>query len=104
MRKLTVAILALFTSTLMYGQADNQKLIDLGKAYKNFMFRNDAAKEDLKELKSNIPDNLNPAAEFIIQTLTKGNKLLSETYLKRPADQTLKQIYIIRAINLNLRE
>src|SRR5690349_18821542 len=100
MRKLAVALSALCISFLTYGQADNQKLIELGKAYKNFMFRNDPTKEDLKEIKSDIPDDLKTTDEFIIQTLTKGNKLLSETYLSRPGDQTLKQVYIVRAINL----
>ena len=64
------------------------------------MFRNDPTKEDLKEVKSNIPGDLKTAGEFIVQTLTRGNKLLSEAYLSRPDDQTLKQLYIIRAINL----
>jgi len=89
---------------MVFGQTNNQKRIELGKAYKNFMFRNDPTKEDLKEIKSNVPDSLKIAGEFIIQTITKENKLLKQDYLARPQDQTLKEIYIIRAINLNLRE
>jgi hypothetical protein len=104
MRKLTVTFLGLCSAVLMFGQTDSQKLIELGKIYKSFMFRNDPAKEDLKEIKSNVPGNLKTSDEFIIQTITKENKLLSQGYLSRPDDQTLKQIFIIRAINLNLRE
>ena len=32
------------------------------------------------------------------------NKILTTPYLKRPDNQTLKQLYIIRAVNLNLSE
>lgn len=72
--------------------------------YKDFMFRNEPTKNDLKELKSNIPDNLETSNEFIVQTITTENKLLKDEFLTRPDNQVLKQIYIIRAINLNLRE
>ena len=104
MRKLTVTLLGLSLTFLSFGQTNNQKLIELGKAYKDFMFRNEATKADIKEIKSNVPDNLKTADEFIVQTLTKGNKLLTQDYLSSPDDQALKQVYIIRAINLNMRE
>lgn len=72
MKKLTIALLTLCTCLTTYAQTDNQELIRLGKAYKNFMFRNDPAKEDLKELKSGMPDHMKTAGEFIIQTLTRA--------------------------------
>lgn len=104
MRKFISALLALLLTSLTFAQTSNQAFIDLGKAYKDFMFLNDATKADLKEINANLPDNLKAAGGFIAQTLTKGNKLLTQNYLSRPEDQTLKQVYIIRAINLNLRE
>lgn len=66
------------------------------------MFRNEPTKKDLIALRTNVPNNLNAANEFIAQSVTTKNKLLTQPYLNRPDDQTLKQIYIIRAINLNL--
>jgi len=104
MDKLTLTLLGLCFTFLISGQTSNQKLIELGKVYKDFMFRNDPTKEDLKEIRSNVQDNLKIANDFVVQTITKGNKLLTGGYLSRPQDETLKQVYIIRAINLNLRE
>ena len=90
---------------LSFGQNSvNQKMIDLGKAYKDFMFRNEPSKEIIKELKKEVPENLEVATNFIIQTILKNNKILTSKFLSRPDDIILKQIYIIRAINLNLRE
>lgn len=104
MKKFTGTLLGLCLTFLTLGQANNQKLIQLGRAYRDFMFHNAPNKEDLKELKAGIPDDLKAADDFIVETITKGNKLLTKRYLLRPEDQTLKQIYIIRSINLNLRE
>jgi hypothetical protein len=105
MKKTTVTLLATFLSLLTYGQAtENQKMIELGKTYKDFMFRNEPTKEILKETKSEVPENLKVATEFIVQSITTKNKLLTQPFLSRPDDKVLKQIYIVRAINLNLRE
>jgi len=68
------------------------------------MFRNEPTKEVFKDVKANVPTDLQTATDFIIQTITTKNKLLTHRFLSRPDDQTLKQIFIIRAINLNLRE
>ncbi len=83
---------------------ENDKIIELAKAYKDFMFRNDATKEILKDIKKDVPGNLTAAAAFIVQTISKNNKLLNKDYLMLPDSGTIKTIYIIRAINLNLRE
>ena len=105
MRRITLTILGLCLIMLGFGQTnDNQKLIELGKAYKNFMFKNEPDKNSLKDLKSNVTENVKVTTEFIVQTIMTNNKLPTQTFLKRPTDQVLKQIYIIRAINHNLRE
>jgi hypothetical protein len=46
---------------------------------------------------------LKVANEFIIQSITTNNKIVSKPFLLRPENRVLKQIYIIRLINLNLR-
>ena len=105
MKKITLILIVNFITILTFGQTnESQKLIELGKTYKNFMFRNEPTKEDYKNLKSDIPESLKNAVEFISQTITNKNKLLTQEFLSRPDDKTLKQIYTIRAINLNLRE
>jgi hypothetical protein len=104
-KKRTLTLLATCLTMLSFGQiTESQKMIELGKAYKDFMFRNEPTKEILKELKSDIPENMKSATDFIVQTITTKNKLLTQPYLSRPDEKTLKQIYIIREINLNLRE
>ncbi len=105
MKKTALSLLLTCLTILSFGQdIENRKMIELGKTYKDFMFRNETPKQVFKDLKTNVPENLKTATEFIIQSITTKNKLLSTAYLSRPTNQVLKQIYIIRAINLNLRE
>lgn len=105
MKKTTLTLLATCLTFLTFGQvAESQKLIELGKTYKDFMFRNEPTKEALKEVKTDVPANLKTATDFIVQTISTNNQLLTKTYLSRPDDKVLRQIYIIRAIDLNLRE
>lgn len=105
MKKTTLTSIGLFLTFLTFGQmTENQKMIELGKSYKDFMFRNEPTKEVLKEIRSNGTEKLKTATEFIAQAISTKNKLLTPTFLSRPDNQILKQIYIIRAINLNLRE
>ena len=105
MSKITLTLLGLFLTVLTFGQTNNnEKLIELGKTYKDFMFRNKPTKEVFKEIKVNVPEDLKTATDFIVQTITTKNKLLTPQFLSRPDDQTLKQIFIIRQISLNLQE
>lgn len=105
MKKITLILLATYLTSITFGQvSENQKMIELGKTYKDFMFRNEPTKEVLKDLKSDVSENLKIATEFIVQTVSSNNKLLSQSFISRPDDKTLKQIYIIRRINLNLQE
>ncbi len=105
MKKSTLTFLATSLTFLTFGQVtENQKMIELGKAYKNFMFSNEPTKTVLKEMKSDVPENLKAVTAFIVQTITTKNELLTTQFLSRPEDKVLKQIYIIRAIDENLRE
>ena len=105
MSRITLTFLGLCLTVLTFGQTNsNEKLIELGKTYKDFMFRNEPTKEVFKEIEKNVPKNLKTATDFIVQTITTKNKLLTPQFLSRPDDQTLKQIFIIRKIDLNLRE
>ena len=105
MKKTALTFLGLCLTVLTFGQtSNNTKLIELGKIYKDFMFRNEPGKEVFKDIRAGVPEQLKTATDFIAQTISKKNKLLTQQFLSRPDDHTLKQIFIIRAINLNLRE
>lgn len=105
MNKTVLTLLAICFTFYGFGQADeNQKLIDLGKAYKNFMFRNEPPKEFVNELQSNVPESLKSATIFIVQTITTDNDLLKEQYLTLPDNSTLKFIYITESVNYNIRK
>ena len=97
MKKTILTLFATFLTFLIFGQVpENQKIIELGKTYKDFMFRNEPTKDILREIKSNVPENLRVATEFIVQTISTKNKLLTQPYLSRPDDKVLKQIYVIQ--------
>jgi hypothetical protein len=105
MNKTVLTLLAICFTFFSFGQTnENDKLIELGKAYKDFMFRNEPPKDYVNELQTNIPDNLKLATNFIAQTITTDNELLKQSYLSLPDNQTLKFIYIIRLINYNIRQ
>lgn len=105
MKKTALILLGLCMTVLTFGQTNNQaKLIELGKSYNDFMFRNEPTKEVFKNINADVPENLKTATDFIVQTITTKNKLLTPQFLSRPDDLTLKQIFIISAVNLNLRD
>ena len=88
-----------------FGQPnENSKLIDLAKAYKNFMFRNEPTPAILTQLENNIPKNLNSVTKFIIQTITTNNNLLTQEFLTLPDNQVLLTIYIVESVNYNIRK
>lgn len=105
MPKIILTIICIFIYSAGFGQvSENEKLIELGKAYKDFMFRNEPPKNFVKNLSTEIPENLKTAKDFIIQTITTNSKILSKDYLKLPDEPTLKSIYIIRAVNHNIHD
>jgi len=97
----TYFVLLVFTISL-YSQNDHAKLVELGKAYRNFMFMNDPTNEFVKGLRVNLPDNLIITTDFIIQTITPKTKIIDKKYLTLPDEQALKNIYIIRSVNYNI--
>jgi hypothetical protein len=103
--KKALTLFAICMTSLSFAQVtEKQKIIELGKIYKDFMFRNEPTKDVLVDINSEIPENLKVTAEFIGQSITTKNKLLSQQFLIRPDDNVLMQIYLVRAVNLNLRE
>lgn len=104
MNKITLTLLGICLTVCSYGQtAENDKLVELGKAYKDFMFRNEPPKDFIKDLQTNVQESLKITTNFIAQTITNDNDLLKQQFLTLPDNQSLKLIYIVRAINHNIR-
>lgn len=103
MKHIVVITIALLFVTLLHAQTGyEQKLTDLGKAYKNYLFRAEPSKGELEELLKDVPPELAAAADFSGQTLIAKHALLTPKYLTLPETVTLTQIYIIRHISFNL--
>jgi hypothetical protein len=104
MEKIYLSIVASLLTLCSFAQvSENQKMVELGKAYNDYMFRNTPTNEYVNELTDDVPQNLQFASKFIVQTIRVKNKLLSLEYLRRPEDWVMKQLYIIRQISYNLK-
>ncbi|MDF2454744.1 MAG: hypothetical protein K0R51_737 [Cytophagaceae bacterium] len=104
MKKLVFTFLASCLTLIALGQTPEQKkLIELSKSYQNFMFRNEPNKQDIADITSSVPENLKATTDFVVQTISNNNKLLSTAFLSRPEETTLKQIYILYALGANAR-
>ncbi len=102
-------IITLFCLTaLVTTQAQNtyeEGLIELGRAYKDYMFRAEPSKQKIKELKnSNETDSLRSTALFVIECIKAKSKILKQEFLKLPDMNTLKSMYIVGEVSENMRE
>lgn len=80
----------------------NKALIELGKTYNQYMFRNEAPAAVLTNLDTYDTTQLSFVADFIKETITTNTKILSDKFLHRPSDADLKLIYIVRQVHLNV--
>ncbi|MCU0423953.1 MAG: hypothetical protein MUC81_14215, partial [Bacteroidia bacterium] len=80
--KQTFAIWFLIALPIMVcGQVNEKlKLIDMAKAYKSYMFMSEPPKTVTDQLVENLPANLSTTCNFIIQTITTKNNLLTPKY------------------------
>lgn len=79
-------------------------LVELGKAYRQFMFRNNPPTEFLKGLEKYDATEIAFPAKFIREAIKPNNLILTDEYLKRPTNKDLKYLYIVVRINYNLRK
>jgi hypothetical protein len=94
------ALFTTFLQILSWGQV-NEGLIDLGKSYRQFMFRNNPPETVLSNLDKYDNTELSFVADFIQETIRPNSNVISDRYLTRPSDSDLKFIYIVRQVNLN---
>lgn len=105
MNKILILLITILFGFNVFGQSgENSDLIKLGKAYKDYMFRNTPEKKYLKKFTKTYPSSLQQEVNFIKQTISSDNKLLDKKYLSIPEQVVLKNLYIIREVNLILRE
>ncbi|UOQ70922.1 hypothetical protein [Hymenobacter cellulosilyticus] len=105
MKTLYTTVLLLFLTGAAFGQeAASDKLVELGKAYKNYMFQGEPPKGFVQKLTAAPAGPLQATSNFIGQTISKDNELLEKEYLTIPDEQTLKNIYAVCQINYNLRK
>jgi hypothetical protein len=104
MKKFIFSIgLLIFGLQLVFCQT-NDGLIELGKAYRQFMFRNNPPSDFLQKLEKFENTELSFPAKFIKEIITPNNLILADSFLTRPSDKDLKYIYIIKNINDNIRK
>src|SRR5687768_2460625 len=103
MRKIVLTTLLLSFEQITWEKV-NDELIKLGKAYRQFMFRNNPPENALGSLDKYDNTELAFAADFVQETIRPSSDVLSDKFLNRPPDKDLKQIYIVRQINLNVRK
>lgn len=105
MNKILIFLIAIQFGVNVFGQTiETVEFIKLGKDYKDYMFRNTPEKKYLKKFTKEYPSLLQQEASFIKQTISSDNKLLDKEFLSIPDQDVLKNIYIIREVNLILRE
>jgi len=80
---------------------NTEHVIELGKYYSSFMFRNDPPKSTTKDLGKEYATDMASALDFIKEASKSKNKLLSNKYLTLPDNQTLKIIYLVDALHQN---
>lgn len=105
MLKSKLTVLTICLSFLTFGQmTEKEKLMQLAQVYKNNMFIGKSDKADLKKINTDVPESLKTATDFITQTLTTKSKLMTSAYLSRPTDAVLKQVFVIRELQSNMRQ
>lgn len=100
----TILLALLISFSVSSWAQPNEGLISLGKAYRQYMFRNSAPENVLTDLGKYSGTELSFAADFIKETIQDSNNILATKFIERPNDSALLYIYIIRQINYNIRE
>lgn len=105
MKKIHILLVAILFGVNVFGQSvENSELIKLGKAYKDYMFGSTPEKKYLQKFVKEFPSSLQQEANFIKQTISSNNRLLDKEFLSIPDQVVLKNIYIVREVNLILRK
>lgn len=105
MKKYSIILGIIYFTSFAFGQiTENEKMIQLASVYKDNLFIAKTPKGEIKKIHTDVPESLKTATDFIAQAITSKNKLLTPTYLNRPDDNVLKQLFVIRTMELRMRD
>jgi len=104
MKKLLILSVFILHSISSFAQNPNAKLIELAKAYRNFMFMATPPKGAITKLQENVPAELSASTAFIVESITQENKLATKTYLTLPDEKTLQYLFWISNLSQNMIE
>ena len=104
MNRTIISLIIILLATAGFSQPSNEDLISLAKIYRNYHFANTPPEKVFLELKTNQPEELIRAAEFLSELIKSDNSIISNKYLTKPDQKTLEYLYVIRSINWNLAE
>ena len=97
-------LLGIYLFNIIYssgGFDENQALIKMSELYLKYMSINQPDPNVINEINSYTTGTLKFTGEFIRQTITRSNELMSNKYLKLPDTISLKNIYILNQLVMN---
>lgn len=103
-KKITILLLLAFSIQSAFANDLDKGIIELGKIYRNFVFRNNPTDLTFKKLAEINSSELLTTKNFIKECISPNNELTSEKFLKIPDEQTLLNLYLIMKVNANVRE
>lgn len=103
-KKITLLLLLTFSIQFTFASELDEEIIELGKIYKNFVFWKKPVELTFRKLDQINSIELKNTKLFIKECITTNNELISDKFLKLPDEQTLKNLYIIQKIAVNIGE
>ena len=103
-KKLTFLLFLVITIQFTFANDLDNEIIELGKIYRDFVFRSNPTDLTFKQLEGINSPELFTTRNFVKECITPNNNLTSEKFLKIPGEQTLLNLYLIMKVNANVRE
>ncbi len=103
-KKIIILLLLVFSIQSTFANDLDNGIIELGKIYRNFVFRNNPTDFTFKKLAELNSSELLTTKNFVKECISPNNELTSEKFLKLPDGQTLLNLYLIMKVNANVRE
>ncbi|RBW61910.1 hypothetical protein DS884_02575 [Tenacibaculum sp. E3R01] len=103
-KRITLILLLIFSIQSTFALDLNNGIIELGKIYRNFVFRNNPNELTFQKIDKINSSELKTTKLFIKECISPKNKLTSEEFLKLPDEITLLNLYLIMKVNANVRK
>lgn len=103
-KKITFLLLLIFSIQSTFANDLDNGIIELGKIYRNFVFRSNPTDLTFEQIDEINSPKLLTTKNFIKECISPSNNLTSEKFLRLPDEQTLLNLYLIMKVNANVRE